>query len=132
MQTKLVGLTMELDLKAREYEILCNKLEQLKKNNIDPNDEKLLYMMQLFQKNHSEIVEINKEINKIKDNEEIKEYSYSNDIFKKKEKTEETYELELFEKGKNVQDTETLIEIKKETFFKKLISFIKGLFNKND
>ena len=30
-QTKLVGLTMELELKAREYEKLCNKLEQLKK-----------------------------------------------------------------------------------------------------
>lgn len=26
-QTKLVGLTMELDLKAREYKKLCDKLE---------------------------------------------------------------------------------------------------------
>ena len=35
-QTKLVGLTMELDLKAREYKKLCNKLEQLKQSDINP------------------------------------------------------------------------------------------------
>lgn len=33
-QTKLVGLTMELDLKTREYKKLCDKLEKLKQGNI--------------------------------------------------------------------------------------------------
>ena len=31
-QTKLIDLTMKLDLKAMEYKILCYKLERLKKN----------------------------------------------------------------------------------------------------
>ena len=32
-QTKLVGLTMELDLKTREYKKLCDKLDELKEIN---------------------------------------------------------------------------------------------------
>lgn len=65
-QTKLVGLTMELDLKTREFNMLCDKLEKIKKSNIDPNDEKLLWLKELFIKNYNEIVEINKELTKIK------------------------------------------------------------------
>ena len=66
IQTKLVGLTMELDLKTREFNMLCDKLEKIKKSNIDPNDEKLLWLKELFIKNYNEIVEINKELTKIK------------------------------------------------------------------
>jgi len=58
-QTKLVGLAMELDLKAREYKMLCDKFEKLRESNIDPNDERLLVLEELFNKNHKEIVEIN-------------------------------------------------------------------------
>ena len=65
-QTKLVGLTMELDLKTREFNMLCDKLEKIKKSNIDPNDKKLLWLKELFIKNYNEIVEINKELTKIK------------------------------------------------------------------
>ena len=65
-QTKLIGLTMELDLKAREYRCLCNKLEQLKQNNININNEELIELKNLFQKNYEEIVEINRQIYKIK------------------------------------------------------------------
>ena len=72
-QTKLVGLTMELDLKTREYKILCDKLDKLKANKIDPNDERLLMVKELFQKNHDEIVKIKKQINEIKETEELKE-----------------------------------------------------------
>ena len=72
-QTKLVGLTMELDLKTREYKKLCDKLDELKERKIDPNDERLLAVKGLFQKNHDDIVEINKQIKKIKDTEDIKE-----------------------------------------------------------
>ena len=52
-QTKLVGLTMELDLKAREYKTLCDKFDKLKEKKIDPNDERLLVVKDLFQKNAS-------------------------------------------------------------------------------
>ncbi len=70
-QTKLVGLTMELELKAKEYKKLCNKLDQLKRSDINPNDEKLLKLKQLFQKNHDEIVEINRQIKELKETEEL-------------------------------------------------------------
>lgn len=64
-QTKLVGLTMQLELKAREYKVLCYKLEKLKENNINPNDERLFIVKRMFQKNHDDIVEIKKQIKKI-------------------------------------------------------------------
>jgi len=64
-QTKLVGLTMELELKTREYKKLCAELDKLKEKNIDPNDEKLLHLKELFQKNYEEIVKINKQIKEI-------------------------------------------------------------------
>ena len=70
-QTKLVGLIMELDLKAREYKKLCDKLDELKEKRIDPNDERLLVVKDLFQKNHDDIVEINRQIKEVK--EELKE-----------------------------------------------------------
>ena len=64
-QTKLVGLTMELDLKTREYKKLCDKLEELKEKNIDTNDERLLAVKELFQKNYDDIVEINRQISEL-------------------------------------------------------------------
>ena len=69
-QTKLVGLTMELDLKAREFKTLCDKLDKLKENGVNPNDERLNTVKELFQKNHDEIVKINTQINEIKEAEE--------------------------------------------------------------
>ncbi len=64
-QTKLVGLTMELDLKAREYKKLCDELDKLKEEKIEPNDDRLLELKELFQKNHDDIVKINVEIRKV-------------------------------------------------------------------
>lgn len=61
-QTKLVGLTMELNLKVEEYDKLCKKLENLKKDNIDPNDEKLLELQKLFLQNQEEIMKIKEEL----------------------------------------------------------------------
>ena len=49
-QTKLVGLTMELDLKAREYKMLCEEFERVKQSGIDPNDESLLPLLEKFKK----------------------------------------------------------------------------------
>ncbi len=65
-QTKLVGLTMELDLKTREYQQLCEEFEQVKRTNIDPNDESLKPLLERFVKNQQEILEINKQLNALK------------------------------------------------------------------
>ena len=62
-QTKLVGLTMELDLKAREYKKLCQELDDLKTQNIDPNAEILVTLREKFMKNQQEIKNINKQLN---------------------------------------------------------------------
>ena len=62
-QTKLVGLTMELDLKAREYKKLCQELDDLKTQNIDPNAEILVTLREKFIKNQQEIKNINKQLN---------------------------------------------------------------------
>ena len=86
-QTKLVGQTMKLDLKTREYQMLCEELEKYKKENIDENDERLYELFGKFQVNHDEIVEIKKQLKEIESIEDINEsmseneYSYE-DIFK--------------------------------------------------
>lgn len=66
-QTKLVGLTMELDLKAKEYKILCEKLDKLKKDKIDEDDDILMNLKKEFLQNYQEIVEINRQIKELKD-----------------------------------------------------------------
>ena len=90
-QTNLVGLTMKLDLKVREYKMLCDKLEEYKKENIDENDEKLYKLLEKFQKNNEEIVELKKQLKQIENLKEItqeknvEKFNYEN-IFKAKEK----------------------------------------------
>ena len=109
-QTKLVGLTMELDLKTREYKKLCEKLDELKEKRIDPNDERLLVVKELFQKNHDDIVEINRQIKEVKETEELKEkqkleqYNPEN-IFNKKNNNiiqEEKKDISVVETKKNI------------------------------
>lgn len=91
-QTKLIGLTMELDLKAREYKKLCNRFEKLKENNIDDNSSELLELKNLFQTNHDEIVELKKQLKNLKENEEefekqLQEHYDSSNLFKKRRET---------------------------------------------
>lgn len=66
-QTKYVGLTMELDLKTREYKMLCDKLEKVKEMNIDPNDERLLWLKDMFEKNNKEISDIVRQLKLLED-----------------------------------------------------------------
>jgi len=62
IQTKLIGLTMQLELKAQEYNLLCEKFEKLKIDNIEENNSELLNLRDEFQKNHDEIAEINEQL----------------------------------------------------------------------
>lgn len=123
-QTKLVGLTMKLELKAREYKILCDRLEKYKRENIDESDKKLYELLEQFQKNHEEIVEIKKQLkelenikeeNKISDNEK---FSYENMFKIKEEKKVEKYD----------NTSEKKMVKYKESFLKKIKNKIKKLF----
>ncbi len=66
-QTKLVGLTMDLDLKTKEYKLLCKELEELKDQKIDPNDIIFVDLAQRFLDNQEEIKAIVKQLKEIKD-----------------------------------------------------------------
>lgn len=128
-QTKLVGLTMELDLKTREYKKLCDKLEQLKQSDINPNDEKLIELKQLFEKNHNEIVEINRQIKELKETEELIE----------KQKLEQYDPANIFKrKNNNISRSNeqenmniSIVETKKNRFAR-LIERIKEIFTRNN
>ncbi|MFR5765716.1 MAG: hypothetical protein ACLUF5_03910 [Clostridia bacterium] len=125
-QTKLVGLTMELDLKTREYKKLCDKLDELKEKRIDPNDERLLVVKELFQKNHDDIVEINRQIKEVKETEELKEkqkleqYNPEN-IFNKKNDTSKT---------KKEENMDISVVQSKQNIFVRFIEKIKSFFKK--
>ena len=125
-QTKLVGLTMELDLKTREYKKLCDKLDELKEKRIDPNDERLLVVKELFKKNHDDIVEINRQIKEVKEKEELKEkqkleqYNLEN-IFNKKNDTSKT---------KKEENMDISVVQSKQNIFVRFIEKIKSFFKK--
>ncbi len=127
-QEKIAGLTMELDLRAREYKMLCDKLDKLKEENIDPNDERLIALKEMFITNSEEIREINDKLRKIKENIKIAEESEkkkynSNDIFKNKV-NEDTKIKEQKEK--------TPIVKQKESAFSKILNKIKSIFFKKE
>lgn len=67
-QTKLVGITMELELKTREYKMLCDKLENYKQQGIDPNAKELITLREEFIKNNKEITEINEQLKMLQAN----------------------------------------------------------------
>lgn len=119
-QTKLVGLTMELDLKTREYKKLCNKLDDLKENKIDPNDERFLVLKELFQKNHDDIVKINSQIKElqVEEKQRLEKYNLEN-VFNKKNNV---YEIKK-EGNMNISIVQT-----KKNIFTKFIEKIKCFF----
>lgn len=119
-QTKLVGLTMELDLKAREYKKLCNKLDNLKENKIDLNDERLLVLKELFQKNHDDIVKINSQIKElqVEEKQRLEKYNLEN-VFNKKNNVSKIKK----EGNMNISIVQT-----KKNIFTKFIEKIKCFF----
>ena len=119
-QTKLVGLTMELDLKTREYKKLCNKLDDLKENKIDPNDERFLVLKELFQKNHDDIVKINSQIKElqVEEKQRLEKYNLEN-VFNKKNNVSKIKK----EGNMNISIVQT-----KKNIFTKFIEKIKCFF----
>ena len=113
-QTKIAGLYMKLDLKAREYNMLCGKLEEYKKDNIKEDDTRYFDLLQLFQKNNNEIIEIKQQLIDVQKNEEkiIVNSDYTK-IFEKKEK-------------ENIEQV-ALVEVK-DSIFKNILNKIKKFF----
>lgn len=118
---------MELDLKTREYKMLCEKLDELKQNKINENDEQLIKLKDKFQENYEEIANINKQIK------ELKEL-----VNKEEQEKEENYNIDNVFKGRNANNIskidaiQDLKIVKKDNFFTKLINRLKGLFIKNN
>lgn len=66
-QSKLVGLTMELELKTKEYQSLCKELEELKRQKVDADDILFVDLAQRFLDNQEEIKKIVKQLKEIKE-----------------------------------------------------------------
>ena len=66
-QSKLVELTLKLDLKAREYKQLCNQFEKLKEKEIDTNSAEYIELKKSFVDNQKEISEIYAELKKLQE-----------------------------------------------------------------
>lgn len=113
IQKRIVFLTMKLDLKAREYKELCLELDRIK-NEEQVSNEELLELKSKFQKNHDEIVEINRELKGLKEKD--------NDLGNKSFKQED-----LFKKGKKINNYE---EKNKELLVKKDTNIIVRLIKK--
>lgn len=122
-QTKLVGLTMELDVKAREHKKLCNRLEKIKHDHINTNSENLIQLEKLFKRNYDEVIKINEQIKELKKEEEIIE----------KQKLQQYDTTNLFKRNNDIfnnKEINTSISIieDKSNIFKRLIKWI---FNRN-
>lgn len=116
-QTKIVGLTMELDLKTREYQMLCNAFKSLKDTNIDANDKKFYNLRKAFLQNNYEITEINRQLKELKEKEEIIE-----------KEQEEKYSVDNLFKKEKKEATSLVVTDEKISVFKKIINKIKGWF----
>lgn len=65
-QRSLIELTMKLDLKTREYDNICKKIDEYKESKNDLNSEEFSSLLNSLKKNNEEINEINNLIAKIK------------------------------------------------------------------
>lgn len=65
-RTKILGLTMKLDLRLKQYEKLCKEFENLKENNVKQTDEDFIILRNLFLENQKEIKNINDQLEILK------------------------------------------------------------------
>ena len=63
---ELIYLTMQLDLKAKEYELLCKEFADLKAKNLDKNAKEFVDLREKFLKNNQDIKEINNQLRLLK------------------------------------------------------------------
>lgn len=66
IQTKILDLTMRLQLKGEEYKMLCDELTKLEEQEVDENDSKWIILKEKFEQNNKEIEEIKKQLEKLK------------------------------------------------------------------
>ena len=115
--------------KDKEYTWNYNEEKLLKEQNVSRDTIAILSYLNMEYLLNEQQKELMNEIHRVNEQEKMqKEYSTDNqydyeDLFKKKEKTEE---IEEIDSKKEV----ALIEIKKETFFRKLINKLKLFFKK--
>ncbi len=116
---------MKLELKVREYNILCEELDKYKKEDIDENDERLYELLKKFKENHNEIVEIKSQLKELENIEESNEKTkedkqgYDN-LFKKNNDLKENFSNTDSDTG----NEKKMIKYH-ENIFKKLIRKIK-------
>ena len=112
--------TFFLNVESQEYEPNIDPYKQLDEQDLKPKTKTLLTIIyRNYWCNEQEKAELDKMLieNDKKYEDELREKYNSDDIFKNKQKTSTT-----------VQDTNLPIEIKKESFIRKLLEYIKKLF----
>ena len=108
------------DVESKEYIPNIDPYKELDKQDIKPKTKTLLTIIyRNYWCNEQERVELDKKLieNDKKYEQELREKYNPDDIFKKREKT-----------STNVQKNNLPMEIKKESFIKRLINYIKKLF----
>ena len=64
-QAKFLGLLMILELRTKEYNRLCEELDELKSKNIDENAPELLDLKEMFEAIDLSITEINRQLKQL-------------------------------------------------------------------
>ena len=64
LQINLVMLTMKLDIKVQQFNLLCKKFEKLKKENTSPNSIEYENILKEFIQKYNDIIEIKNELKK--------------------------------------------------------------------
>ena len=64
-QKELILLTIKIDIAVQQFNLLCDELEKLKKNNFSPNSIEYKKILKKFTKIYDEIVEFKIKLNNI-------------------------------------------------------------------
>ena len=69
IQTRLIGLTLELEIRVKEYKDLCDELDKIKEVGTSPNDPRLLLLKAKLLSNQQDISNISKHLRDLNNNE---------------------------------------------------------------